>query len=210
MAIRPSREAVLRLKGKFEFSAQHPLHGKVADAFHVQIDVPMGFPRELPEVRETGGRIPRLGEYHVNGDGSLCLGSHLRLLIKLSTAPTMSGFASTCLIPYLYAISLKLKNGGKLVFGELAHYGPGMLQDYALLFMLGSMDRAQYALKLLSMKRRIANKKPCPCGCGIRLGQCRFNHRLLRFRKLASRGWFRRQLNLATIRTRQTCDLTSY
>jgi hypothetical protein len=198
MAIRPSGNTAFRLKGKFEFSAEHPVHGKVADAYQLQINIPAGFPRELPEVMETGGRIPRLGEYHVNGDGSLCLGSHLRLLIKLNATPTLSGFATSCLIPYLYAISLKLKNGGKLVFGELAHYGPGMLQDYAQLFMLGSTDQARYALSLLGMKKRIANKQPCPCGCSVRLGRCRFNRRLLPFRKLASRGWFRRQLKLAT------------
>lgn len=199
MAIRPSPDVALRLKGKFEFSAEHPVHGKVTDAFHLQIDVPASFPRELPEVTEIGERIPRLGSYHVNGDGTLCLGSHLRLLIKLNVAPTLGGFASNCLIPYLYAISLKLRNGGKLVFGELAHYGPGMLHDYAQLFALGSPEQAQYALSLLSLKKRIANKKGCPCGCGNRLGQCPVRYRLLPFRKLASRSWFRRQLTLAAI-----------
>lgn len=199
MAIRPSPNVALRLKGKFEFSAEHPMHGKVADAFQLQIDVPAGFPRELPEVTEIGGRIPRLGSYHVNGDGSLCLGSHLRLLIMLNAAPTLTGFASSCLIPYLYAISLKLKNGGKLVFGELAHYGPGMLQDYAQLFSLDNTKKAHAALELLGTKKRIANKRPCPCGCGVRLGRCRLHRRLLPFRKLASRAWFRRQLTLATM-----------
>jgi len=198
MAVRPSQEAPLRLKGKFQFSAEHPVHGTVTDAFQLQIDIPAGFPRELPEVTETGGRIPRFGEYHVNSDGSLCLGSHLRLLIKLNTTPTLTGFTSSCLVPYLYAISLKLKSGGKLVFGELAHYGPGMLQDYAQLFTLESTGQARYALELLGMKKRIANKRLCPCGCGIRLGRCPFRHRLLPLRKLASRGWFRRQLKLAT------------
>lgn len=199
MAIRPSPDVALRLRGKFEFSAKHPVHGVVTDAFHLQIDVPVGFPRELPEVTEIGGRIPRLGQFHVNGDGSLCLGSHLRLLIKLNAAPTLSGFASSCVIPYLYAISLKLKYGGKLVFGELAHYGPGMLQDYAQMFALCTTEQVRYVLVLLGLKKRIANKKRCPCGCGVRLGRCRFNHRLLPFRKIASRGWFRRQLKLATM-----------
>lgn len=198
MAVRPSLETSLRLKGQFQFSAEHPVHGTVTDAFQLQIGIPARFPRELPEVTEIGGRIPRFGEYHINGDGSLCLGSPLRLLIKLNAIPTLTGFTSSCLIPYLYAISLKLKNGGKLVFGELAHYGPGMLQDYAQLFTLGSTDQARCALQLLGMKRRIANKCPCPCGCGIRLGRCRFGRRLIPLRKLASRGWFRRQLKLAT------------
>lgn len=197
MAIRPSTGAGLRLRGKFAFSADHPLHGEVTDNFSLQIEIPVGFPRELPRVIETGGRIPRHGDFHVNADGSLCLGSHLRLLITISEAPTLPGFASRCLIPYLYAISLKLKSGGKLAFGELAHYGPGMLQDYAQLFSLPTVDQVRYALELLGKRKRIANKCPCPCGCGHRLGRCRFHYRLLRFRRIASRSWFRRQLRSA-------------
>lgn len=197
MAIRPSSDVHLRIKGTFSFAGDHPVHGHVSDAFSVQIDIPAAFPRELPEVTEIGGRIPRQGAFHVNGDGSLCLGSHLGLLLKLSEAPTLPGFAARCLVPYLYAISLKLQNGGKLVFGELAHYGPGMLHDYAQLFSLPTVVQARYALKLLGKKKRVANKLSCPCGCNVRLGRCRFNHRLLQFRNLASRRWFKRQLLLA-------------
>ena len=197
MAIRPASGVHLRLKGRFSFAANHPAHGHLSDAFDLLIDVPAAFPRELPMVKEVGGRIPRRAEYHINGDGSLCLGSHLRLLQKLAGAPTLSGFTDRCLIPYLYAISKKLAEGGKLIFGELAHYGPGMLQDYAQLFGLPSADQALFALELLGMRKRVANKRPCPCGCRQRLGRCGFRRRLLGLRRLASRGWFRRQLLLA-------------
>ncbi len=194
MAIRPSAAASLRIKGTFRFSADHPSRGTVTDSFSLEIVVPASFPRDLPVVTETAGRIPRPGEFHVNGDGSLCLGSYLRLLDKISGELTLSGFASRCLVPYLYAVSLKLRDGGPLVFGELPHYGPGMLQDYAQLFSFTTMERAHRALVLLTLKKRIANKRPCPCGCKLRLGRCRFRFCLRRFRKLASRGWYRAQL----------------
>lgn len=203
MAVRPSLGSHLRLKGSFEFIGAHRAHGLVKDAFSLQIDVPAAFPRKLPEVKEIGDRIPRTGDFHVNSDGSLCLGSHLRLLLKLNEMPTLVGFAERCLVPYLYATSRKLTHGGKLVFGELAHYGPGMLQDYAQLFGLPTADQARYALALLGKKKRIANKFPCPCGCELRLGQCRLNRRLLRFRRLASRGWFRGQIQMCRCRPRQ-------
>lgn len=194
MAIRPSTSHGLRLKGIFRFSADHPSHGAVTDSFSLEIIVPESFPRDLPVVLETAGRIPRPGAFHVNGDGSLCLGSYLRLLVKVSREPTLCGFASRCLVPYLYAVSLKLRNGGALVFGELPHYGPGMLQDYAQLFSVTTPERAHQALILLTLKKRIANKRLCPCGCKLRLGRCRFRYRLRDFRKLASRGWYRAQL----------------
>jgi len=193
MAIRPAREVHLRLTGRFAFVACHPAEGEVRDCFALQIDVPEAFPKDLPNVKEIEGRIPPLAAYHINPDGTLCLGSPLRLLLRLSKAPSLIGFAESCLIPYLFAISHKLTSGRPLPFGELAHGSKGLLADYVMLFGLKNPDNARYALKLLGMKKRRANKLPCPCSCGIRLGRCRFNARLREFRAMASRGWFRTQ-----------------
>ena len=194
MAIRPRPGRMPLLRGRFEFNAQHPDVGEVDDAFDLEIDVPRSFPRELPVVIETGGRIPRTAHYHVNQlDGSLCLGSPLRLLLLLSEKPSLVGFAETCLIPYLFAISRKLRTGAPLPFGELDHGAPGALADYKTLFGVPTAARALETLRLLGKKKRIANKLHCPCGCGLRLGKCSFRNRLPRFRALASRPWYRAQ-----------------
>jgi len=192
MAIRPSSGRDLRLKGSFEFAAHHAKEGDIQDSFALEIIVPNGFPRELPRVTETGGRIPQTGEYHVNGtDNTLCLGSPLSLLLRISKAPTLDGFAESCLVPYLFAISQKLKSGGPLSFGELAHGRTGILDDYAMLFKIKDPTKVEYVLELLGMRKRRANKLPCPCGCSARLGRCRFNLRLREYRNLAPRSWFR-------------------
>ena len=192
MAIRPSAGQNLRLKGQFVFAAHHAKAGDIQEAFALEIIVPIGFPKELPRVTETGGRIPRIGEYQVNPtDNTLCLGSPLSLLLRLSKRPTLEGFAENCLVPYLFAISCKLRNGGPLAFGELAHGRDGILIDYAGLFGLKHTAQVKYALQLLGIKKRRANKLPCPCGCRSRLGRCRFNARLRQFRALASRSWFK-------------------
>ena len=193
MAIRPSAAAHLRLKGRFAFLANHAEEGEIQDSFALQIDVPKAFPKDLPQVTETDGRIPRTGDFHIYSDGTLCLGSPLSVLLKLSKSPTLGGFAENCLVPYLFAISRKLKSGGPLPFGELAHGSKGMLADYVHLFGLKRPEYARYALQLLGMKKRRANKLPCPCGCGLRLGRCKFNLRLREFRSLAGRSWFRRE-----------------
>ena len=94
-------------------------------------------------------------------------------------------------MPYLFAMSHKLQSGGPFAFDELQHGTKGILIDYADLFGLKTPEQARYALALLGMKKRRANKQPCPCDCGKRLGQCKFNARLRQFRQIASRGWFR-------------------
>lgn len=192
MAIRPSTGESLRLKGSFEFAAHHAKEGDLQDSFVLEIIVPCTFPKALPSVTETGGKIPRTPEYHVNQtDRTLCLGSPLSLLLRLSKKPTLEGFAESCLVPYLFAISRKLKTGGSLPFGELDHGVDGLFADYMQLFGLKSREQLIYAFRLLGMKKRRANKLPCPCGCGIRLGRCKYNFRLREFRKIASRTWFR-------------------
>lgn len=191
MAICPAPRLGLELHGVLAFRAQPTGRPEITDQYSLTILVPPGFPAALPVVIETGRRIPRDGHHHINSDDTLCLGSPLRLLLKLSRHPTVPGFAEECLVPYLYAISHKLKFGGPFVFDELDHGAPGALQDYLDLFGLKHPQQARAAWLLLAMKERQANKQPCPCGCGRRVGRCSFNSRLRIFRDLASRSWFR-------------------
>lgn len=192
MAIKPvSASSSVTLSGVFDFAAKSNGGDEITDSYSLRILVPAAFPHDVPEVTETGHRIPRNGDYHVNPDGTLCLGSPLRLLWQLSLEPTLVGFAEKCLVPYLYAISYKLKFGGGLPFNELQHGTPGELRDYADLFGLNEPEQARAALHLLAMKKRHANKCPCPCGCGRRLGKCSFNDKLRMFRDLTDRNWFK-------------------
>ncbi len=173
MAIRPAPAgSSVILSGIFDFSAKSIGGDEITDSYRLRILVPPVFPRRLPEVTETENRIPHNGEHHVNLDGTLCLGAPLRLLWQLSLKPTLSGFAEKCLVPYLYAISYKLRFGGDLPFDELQHGTPGELRDYADLFGLNEPEQARAALRLLTMNKRHANKCPCPYGCGRRFGKC--------------------------------------
>jgi hypothetical protein len=191
MSLGPSRGCEVVLKGRFSFEAQ-PENGKaITDSFDLGVTVPHGFPCEIPSVRETGGRIPRDGRYHINPDDTFCLGSPIRLLGKISERPTVVGFVETCLVPYLYAVSHKLQYGGDFMFSELAHGTQGIIDDYMGLFGLRTRLQVLHALRLLGMKRRMANKKPCPCDCGRRLGKCSVNLKIIRYRRMAPVSWFR-------------------
>lgn len=191
MALRPADGNELNIEGQFEFKAWAEKYHEINDGYQIRIQVPSLFPREVPVVYELERRIPRNGHYHVNPEGSLCLGSRLRVLQKLARVPTLTGFSQNCLVPYLFAVSHKLTYGGQFPFGELAHGLAGELMDYIELFGLKTVEQARIAVQCLGMKERKANKLPCPCGCGRRLGRCRFNMKLKEFRRLATRSWFR-------------------
>ncbi len=192
MSVRPIIGSETVVEGEFQFTAVSENYPQISDSYRLRISVPSQFPAEIPTVVELGNRIPRTADFHVNPDASICLGSPLRLLLKLSRDPTLVGFVSYCLIPYLYAISHKLKFGGRLPFSELKHGREGELEDYMELLGLERPEQADRTLRLLGMKKRNANKLPCPCGCDQRLGKCSFNKRLAKIRQLAGRSWFRR------------------
>lgn len=190
MNIVPSSDNFLTLKGSFDFSTES--NGiKIHDSYHLVIQVPYAFPQKMPIVKELDNKIPPISNYHVNKDGSLCCGSSLRLLLMMTRNPSLMKFAEKCLEPYLYAISFKQKYKSKLPFGELDHGRPGELKDYTDLMGLKTTEQVKIALSLLGMKKRFANKHPCPCGCNKRLGKCKFNRTINKFRYLTYRRCFK-------------------
>lgn len=189
MSLQPTRNDETKIRGQFHFKA-NGIGNAIEDTFELEMLAHRTFPSAIPEVRETAGKIPKTDDYHVNTDGTLCLGSHLRIKKALFDAPDIVSFAEKCLVPYLFNVSIKLRNGGKFVTGELAHGTAGIIQDYMELFGLSKPAQVIYALELLGTKNRIANKKMCPCGCGLRLGRCPVHNRLNVFRPTAPRSWF--------------------
>ena len=192
LRLTPSRNGVLRLSGTIEFSAQKPGLERIDDSFEIEIVVPKNFPRNLPVVIEVGGRIP--AKFHTDDDGALCLGSPTQQLLAVQSAPTLPQFVATCVIPYLYGFAYHSRHGA-MPFGELAHGRKGLRDDFQTLFGVATDEAAVEMVRLAGLKKRVANKAPCPCGSGRRLGKCH-NRRVNRLRDLLGRTWFREQHQL--------------
>ncbi len=192
MSIKPSKNDGLIVEGKLYFNAKTDGYREIEDFYKIRIRIANNFPFTIPEVEEIGNKIPRKEEYHINPDNTLCLGSPLKLLLLLNKNKTLEGFVEYCLIPYLYGVSLKIQDGTKLVFGELAHGKKGIINEYEKLFAVKGKNSVKQVIKMLSMKKRIANKQQCPCGCLSRLGKCKFklNFKINQFRNYSSRKSF--------------------
>lgn len=189
LRLAPGHNGSLRLVGELEFRVQGPEGEPVEDAFAVELSFPEGFPRDLAPAWETGGRIPV--NFHKMGDGSLCLGAPTAQRVELSTSPTVPCFIRKLLIPYLFGFSFYALHG-KMPYDELAHGDEGICQYIASLFGAPCTSRAKDFLRLASLKKRSANKRPCPCGSGQRLGRCH-NRSVNNLRDRFGRAWFQEE-----------------
>ena len=183
----PSRDGDVVLRGVIDFTASANGCRTVSDSYEINLRIPNAYPSELPIVHETGGRIPK--DFHKLEGNALCLGSPFRLWLLTKQNPSLLSFVERVVVPYLYAYSLH-EAGEAMPFGELRHGTPGLVDDLGE--MLGATDSkiaAAYVEAILG-KKRIANKRPCPCGSGTRLGRChnrRVNGLRVTFRSYRSR-----------------------
>ena len=160
---------------------------EITDAFHLVIEVSPEHPRVVPRIFETGDRIPR--SYHKLVDDAFCLTSRLRLAIAVHRTPDLCAFFERFVVPYLYRYA-HLERFGSEPWPDLPHEEPGLLQDYVELFNAPSADAAIAFLERLGERKRVSNKRPCPCGRGGRVGRC---HHLQfeQLRQVRPRGWYR-------------------
>lgn len=187
---RPSRlPHVAILEGEIFFKLSPDGLPTVQDTYRVRLEVPILPGARFPIAQEIGGRIPPGLDQH-NPEGRLCLGSPLRILTLLGAGPRLDTYITQCLVPFLYANTLR-EQGQEYPFSELAHGTAGLRQDYVQLFGLKYPNQVPAALHALSLRKRVANKRPCPCQCGRRLGRCSTRMQLKPFRLLAPRALYR-------------------
>lgn len=194
MSIKPSKIDGLILEGDFSFSAQYEEYPLVNDRYKIRIEILNNFPFDIPTVIELEEKIPRNGNHHINPDRTLCLGSPLKLLALMRKKETLEGFIEYCLVPFLYAISLKRQYEIDFIFGELAHGNDGIVDEYSSIFNVSTKEEVENISIMLTLKKRVANKHPCPCGCGTRLGKCSLRFKINEYRKLAPRSWYSKNL----------------
>jgi len=185
LSLRPADVDEMVLAGTFTFAAVHDGE-ELSDSYEIRIATPKDFPRDLPTIHEIGNRIPE--DFHKLDDGSLCLGSRLRLHMIASTTPTLHAYVRNALIPYLYGFTYR-ETHGTLPFGELGHSVSKFIDDYMQIFRVSTADAAKRMIELAAMPRRRANKRPCQCGSRLRVGRC--HHLVLnRLRDRIGHKWF--------------------
>lgn len=181
-----------RITGKFLFTAETNTYGKIFDSYELEILIPLDYPRSLPKVFSLDNKIERKDENHVNpGDKSFCLASDLRLREFLFFNSNLNDYFKVFLVPFLYSHSIKKQKGGSLIFGELPHDIPGLIEDYKNMFGLEKEEEVKQFLEILYLKKKIANKIQCPFGCNKPLSKCSHRKIINKYRKIVPRHYYK-------------------
>jgi hypothetical protein len=153
--------------GSLEFAATFN-DFKIEDAFSVEITLTNNYPKSLPEIKETGGRIPK--SFHLYDDDTFCLGAPLAAKLQFAENKTFVGYIDKLVIPYLYSFAY-FEIHGEMPYGELSHSGEGIIEYYKEFFKVSSKIHVLKFLQIL-YESKLNGHHFCPCNSGQRLRNC--------------------------------------
>lgn len=166
------------LVGVLKFNAMHG-EDTITDCYRIEICVPSDYPLRPPVVKETGGRIPRNTDHHVNPDKTLCLGPPIELVKKFKREPTLLGYIENLLIPKLYWHSYNQRHP-ETPLGAYSHGDEG-IREYrentnlqATYFEIFEVNDLSIVLRFLEIivKGTQNSNSLCPCNRGQTLSTC--------------------------------------
>ena len=163
------REDGLVVSGALPFEASTDGHETIADAFEIDLIVPAAYPKALPWVLETSGRISDDYE-HLYTNGKLCLAVPTEERLIFRQEPCLRGFVTNLVIPYCYGYCYWEQHGVH-PFGEREHGGAGIARFYIdRIGLEGEMQALEVAFHLFQHGYR--GHHDCPCGSGTKLRDC--------------------------------------
>ena len=144
--------------------------GREIDRYSIAVNLPERYPHELPEVFETGERIPRILDRHVFTSGALCLGVREELWLILGGNFSIEAVLDGPVRGFLIGNGL-VEEGEKWPDGDRSHGMAGILEFYGS--HLGTNDPLA-VLNLIGalIKEKVRGHWNCPCGSGAIIRNC--------------------------------------
>jgi hypothetical protein len=148
-------------------------NGGIVDHYLIEIFIPHNYPKNIPEVKELGGRIKRHPDWHVSADGTLCLFIPLERWKHMPDTATVITFLDGPLNDHLFSQTY-FELHGHWPFGERGHGIEGV-KEY-LSEELGTDD----VLTMRRLLEYLSTKRPkghwvCFCGSGKKMRHCHFD-----------------------------------
>ncbi len=167
------------IRGNFPIYDQRKI--KVIDGFKVEIMIPNSFPEDMPIVRETGGRIPKIADRHFYPDGRACLFMPEERYKFFPAGITILQFVEGPVKSFFIG-QISYEETGKWIFGQRAHGEKGVIDYYKAI--LDTTDKGIITRFLIYLcKDKVKGHWICYCNSGKKMRNCHFQ-KLLDTRKL--------------------------
>jgi hypothetical protein len=165
---------------------------RIIDRFLIEIEFPSDYPRDMPLVREIGGRIPRTIDRHIYGrSGIACLFVPDEQSWAYPEGSTLLDFLNGPVRNFFLGQSL-FEVEGSWPLGQRSHGVKGILEFYAEILGTDNMNTIIQYIDVLRRKE-IKGHWLCPCGSAKKLRHCHISQiRDLRKKiphSVASRTW---------------------
>jgi hypothetical protein len=142
-------------------------------AFLIELHYVNSFPKRFPKLKEVGGDIPNIGDWHKYPDESCCITVEPDEIIKCKQGITLLSFIEQYAIPY-FANQIYKKNFNRYLNGEYAHNADGLKQFYTELFRttntLKWFEYWEYAFKIKVLN--YPRNRLCFCGSNKKFKHC--------------------------------------
>jgi len=159
---------ILVLKGNIEIKDG----ASVLDTYHIEILFPKTYPRDIPFLIETAGRIPRKADRHANGKaGICCIGPRLEQRQRWMKEATICTYIERFAIPFL-ANQSYYERVGEWKNGQYDHGAKGVLSYYAENFGLTNKRLLESILDCLAKNQKLGRNDACLCGSGKKAKKC--------------------------------------
>ena len=165
-----SSQGTVMVEGELEIVDQD---GKLWETYQVEIHSCDGFPHRFPYVFETGGKIPRIGDWHVYEDTqSCCLAVEPEERLICKDGLSLIDFVKNNVLPYFFNQTFR-KVEGYYKNGEYAHGLRGIYEFYDdVLKTKGDIRETIRLMIKIAHRDKPGRTHNCFCGSNTKFRRC--------------------------------------
>lgn len=147
--------------------------GKYWDTYEVEIHFQEGFPYRFPALYETGGKIPKKGDWHIYEDTLTCCVKVLpEEILRCINGITLVEYIKEEVLPYLFNQTHR-RIEGYYVNGEYSHGAIGFYEFYSeALGTKGDIKKTVALMKYIADHSRPDRTSKCFCGSSAKFRHC--------------------------------------
>jgi hypothetical protein len=147
--------------------------GKLWETYHVEIHPCDGFPYRFPYVFETGGKIPRIADWHIyEATNSCCLAVDPEERLACRNGITLTAFVMDHVLPYFFNQTFR-KIEGYYKNGEYSHGLKGVYEYYdSTLQTNGDIQETIRLMMIVADSVKPGRTHECFCGSKQKFRKC--------------------------------------